>query len=278
MNMNKTTMIRFLNSLNKLEDYKKEYRSKSKLSLYLNDVLIGLLLSDGHLERSSPTSAVRLSVSFGAKHSLYLLHLYDLFEPYTNTGPVSVCVNNKKTQTKHEVLKFNTVSLPQLLFYYKLFYNLTDSVGSQGKLIKIVPVNIEELMTPVVLAHLLMGDGNLKLPDQILRIYTNSFTREEVELLALAITKKLSIITKVVHDRNNQYIITISRNQLPLVIELIKIHMHSSMYYKLGLPSAPCSDPFNYKDIPELNVFSSDCYNYKDILKKKDSSSAERAG
>jgi hypothetical protein len=50
--MNKTTMIRYLNSLKKLEGNKKEYRSKSKLSMYLNDVLIGLILSDGHLERS----------------------------------------------------------------------------------------------------------------------------------------------------------------------------------------------------------------------------------
>src|ERR1044071_4675101 len=83
--MNKTTMLRFLNSLNKLAGNKKEYRGKSKLPVYLNDVLIGLLLSDGHLERTSPTSAVRLSVSFGAKHSLYLQHLYDLFERRTRS-------------------------------------------------------------------------------------------------------------------------------------------------------------------------------------------------
>ena len=41
--MTKTTLIRYLNSLEKLENYKKELRSKTKLSLYLNDVLIGLL-------------------------------------------------------------------------------------------------------------------------------------------------------------------------------------------------------------------------------------------
>ena len=75
--MNKTTMIRFLNSLEKLENYQKELRSKSKLSLYLNDVVIGLLLSDGYLERSSPTSGVRLTISFGAKHSAYLMHLFN---------------------------------------------------------------------------------------------------------------------------------------------------------------------------------------------------------
>lgn len=101
--MNKTTMIRFLNQLEKLEDSKKDLRGKSKLSLYLNDVLIGLLLSDGYLERSSPTSGVRLTVSFGAKHSAYLMQLYNLFEPYTNTKPTSISVHNKQTKTNNEV-------------------------------------------------------------------------------------------------------------------------------------------------------------------------------
>ena len=96
-------MIRFLNSLEKLENYKKEFRSKSKLSLYLNDVIIGLLLSDGYLEKSSPTSGVRLTVSFGAKHSAYLMHLFNLFEPYTNTNPASISVYNKQTNTSNEV-------------------------------------------------------------------------------------------------------------------------------------------------------------------------------
>lgn len=113
--MNKTTMIRFLNSQSpispsggsggyeNLENYKKKLRSKSKLSLYLNDVLIGLLLSDGYLERSSPTSGVRLTISFGAKHSAYLMHLFNLIEPYTNTKPTSISVYNKQTKTNNEV-------------------------------------------------------------------------------------------------------------------------------------------------------------------------------
>lgn len=52
-----------------------------------------------------------------------------------------------------------------------------------------MPINIEDLMTPVVLAHLIMVDGNLKSPDNILRIYTNSFSKKEVEKLAEVITK-----------------------------------------------------------------------------------------
>ncbi len=123
-------------------------------------------------------------------------------------------------------------------------------------------------MSPVVLAHLLMGDGNLKQPDKIIRIYTNSFTRVEVDLLALAITRKLNILTKVVHDRNNQYMITISKSQLPLVQEVLKPHMHPSMYYKIDLERDD-SESFNYKDIPELNKFSPYCESYYDVLGKE---------
>ena len=261
--MTKTTLIRYLNSLEKLENYKKELRSKTKLSLYLNDVLIGLLLSDGYLERSSPTSGVRLTISFGAKHSAYLMHLFNLIEPYTNTRPTSISVYNKKTETNNEVWRFKTVSLPQLLYYYELFYK----ANSEGKYIKIIPSNIEELMSPIVLAHLLMGDGNLKQPDKIIRIYTNSFTQEEVNLLASAITRRLNILTKVVHDRNNQYMVTISKSQLPLVQEILKPYMHPSMYYKIDLEQGD-SESFNYKDIPKLNKFGLDCGNYYDIVSK----------
>lgn len=58
-----------------------------------------------------------------------------------------------------------------------------------------------------------MGDGILKLPDKIIRIYTNSFIKDDVELLASSITYKFDIKTKVVHDRYNQYIRTISKLQ-----------------------------------------------------------------
>ena len=121
-------------------------------------------------------------------------------------------------------------------------------------------------MSPIVLAHLIMGDGNLKQPDKIIRIYTNSFTQTEVNLLALAITRKLGILTKVVHDRNNQYMLTISKSQLSLIQELIKSHMHSSMFYKIDLESSDL-DLFNY-NIPELNKYDIDCVNYQDIYGK----------
>jgi hypothetical protein len=52
-------------------------------------------------------------------------------------------------------------------------------------------------MDPIVLAYLIMGDGNFDKSRNRVRIYTNSYTKKEVENLALAINNKLSIYAGV---------------------------------------------------------------------------------
>ena len=255
--MNRTTIIRYLNSVMKnqsISEKDKIIRITNELPIYLGDVMIGLLLSDGSLERTSSTSGVRLSISFSEKHKEYLEFLYKLYEPYINTKPALIKVYNKKTDSYNNVLKFKTLTLPQLIYYYELFY-------VEGK--KLIPSNVEDLITPVGLAHLIMGDGNLKQPDKIIRIYTNSFTKKDVELLALAIINKFNIKTRVVHDRNNQYIITISKSELPKVNSLIKDHLHPSMFYKIDLENNNLHK-FDYND--KLYSFKNTAVYYKDIL------------
>ena len=59
-------------------------------------------------------------------------------------------------------------------------------------------------MDPVVLAYLIMTDGNFDKSRNRVRIYTNSFKKEEVENLASSIHSKLGIYTGVLHDRKDQ--------------------------------------------------------------------------
>lgn len=80
--------------------------------------------------------------------------------------------------------------------------------------------------------------------------------------MALSITNKLNIVSKVVHDRNNQYIITISKNQLSNVQNLIKDHMHPSMFYKIDMKK-DMKFYFNYE---QLNIFKNTVVYYGDIL------------
>ena len=104
-----------------------------------------------------------------------------------------------------------------------------------SKFVKIVPENINDLMDPIVLAYLIQGDGNFDKGRNRVRIYTNSFTKLEVENLAEAIKTRLSIYTGVLHDRKDQWILTIGANNLELLRKTVRTHFHSSMLYRLGL-------------------------------------------
>jgi len=90
-------------------------------------------------------------------------------------------------------------------------------------------------MTPVVLAFLLMSDGNFDKNRNRIRIYTNNFTKSETHLLAKSIEDNLKIVTAVLYDRKDQYIITIGAKQFVLLRQLVNPHLHPSMLYRIGL-------------------------------------------
>jgi LAGLIDADG DNA endonuclease family len=72
------------------------------------------------------------------------------------------------------------------------------------KFVKIVPKNILEFLNPIVLSYLIMTDGNFDKSRNRVRIYTNSYKKEEVQILANAINTKFGIYVGVLHDRKNQ--------------------------------------------------------------------------
>jgi LAGLIDADG DNA endonuclease family len=80
-----------------------------------------------------------------------------------------------------------------------------------------------------------MGDGNYMNDRNIIRIYSNSFTRKNVMLLFDIIKRNLNINNKVVHDRNNQYIIVIEKHDMNLTRDVTLLYMQPSMMYKLGI-------------------------------------------
>jgi len=56
--MSEYSLKRFINRTLKLDISKQQYRLSNKLPSYLDQVLIGLLLSDGSLERPSKTGGL----------------------------------------------------------------------------------------------------------------------------------------------------------------------------------------------------------------------------
>ena len=196
----------------------------------LNSILIGLILSDAGLYKSSPTSNTRLEMSFGEAYKEFAFFIGEILNPYMSNPIKKVEIKSKEKIYTNYRLK--TKSLPLFNTYFNMFYKL-DTISS--KYIKIVPHNIDELMDPIVLAFLIMGDGNFDKGRNRVRIYTNSFSKQEVENLSLAINFKLGIYVGVLYDRKDQWILTIGAKNLELLRNTVSVHFHSSMLYRIGL-------------------------------------------
>lgn len=203
-----------------------------KINNYLNKVIIGQLLADGHVEQTGKNC--RLSFSFGSTYLIYAHWIYSIFEEYSSNSVYNVVSKTKGVEYTNYRLKTKTLS--DFNVYREMFYEITES----GKYKKIVPDSILDTMCPIVLAHLIMGDGSFSKSDNRIRIYTNHYTYQECMLLATSITKNCSIECKVMFDRlsvqkQEQYILTIGKSQLNNVQNITKAHMCNSIMYRIGL-------------------------------------------
>jgi hypothetical protein len=196
----------------------------------LNDILIGLMLGDGHLYKSSSTSNSRFEISFGKDREFFAIWVSDLFEDYSNSG-IKIIYYDKSLLSTSFGYRFKTKSLSIFNYYHDLFYKKDNTIW---KYKKIVPSNIKNLMNPIVLAYLIMTDGNFDKSRNRIRIYTNSYSKLEVEKLAKSIELKLDIYVGVLHDRKDQWILTIGAQQLDKLRSLVKPHFEPSMLYRLG--------------------------------------------
>jgi hypothetical protein len=98
--------------------------------------------------------------------------------------------------------------MPCLNYYHYLFYK---------NKIKIIPKNIGELLTPVGLAYLIMGDG-IYIKGKGVRICTDSYIKEDVELLAEVLSLQFGLSCTLHQSKANQYRIYILKGEAPAVV------------------------------------------------------------
>lgn len=203
-------------------------RSKFKLDPFIKQVLIGSLLGDAHMRKFSDKANARLVFSQGIQNTSYLLHLYNLFKEYVWTSPKISIVTNKNTQKLNFHFSFATLALPCFNELYELFY-----ISASRK--KIIPNNIIELLTPISLAYWIMDDGSFT--GSGLKLHTNAFSIEELKLLVEVLKKNFNLIVtiQISNKEKLQYNLYISKKQMPLLIEIVKIYIHPMMLYKLNI-------------------------------------------
>ena len=205
--------------------------NSNTLPKHLHDVLIGLMLGDGYLYKTSQTSNSRFEMSFGTDRVSFAEWVANLFKDYSNTGIIKIYYKKGTPFSKFNY-RFKTKTLPLFNDYHDLFY-VKNNVTLKYK--KVVHSNINSLMNPVVLAYLLMSDGNFDKSRNRIRIYTNSYSKVEVERLAKSIQSNLDIYVGVMHDRKDQWILTIGALQLDKLRDIVKSHFEPSMLYRIGI-------------------------------------------
>ncbi|KAK9893143.1 LAGLIDADG DNA endonuclease [Cystobasidium minutum MCA 4210] len=201
----------------------------NKLPQHLHEILVGYLLGDGGIFYASKKSGTpRFEFSMGQERLEFAQHLALLFKDYASNGLKEVKVKAIANGSFYTSYRFKTKSL-ELFNYYR------------DIAVKVVPQNIAELLTPVALAYLIMADGNYDRGRNRVRIYTNSFSKEEVTLLATTIQLNFGIYAGVLADRRggplrekDQYILTIGAKELPKLKRLVSQHMLPSMKYRIG--------------------------------------------
>ena len=199
-------------------------RANKRIGPHSEDIislLVGGLLGDIGAERNM-NGGVRFRFRQSVIHKEYLFFLYNflLTRGYCNNNLPLL-----KNYKNFNYYAFDTYSFTSLMWLYKSFYN---------NKIKIVPLNIIELLTPLALAIWIMDDGGAPLRSKGLRLHTHNFTEKEVDLLINALTIKFNLKCSK-QKNNNKFIIYISSKSMNILRELVLPHMHNSMLYKINL-------------------------------------------
>jgi hypothetical protein len=139
----------------------------------------------GSVEKQHVNARIKFKQSIINKE--YLNHLYLLFELYITTPPYEDNSYHKKYNKIYKALTCKTLSMPCFNYYKDLFYINTK---------KVIPLNIGKLLTSRGLVYWAMDDGSY---DGLggFKLSTNSYTKEEVELLINVFKNKFNIIGKL---------------------------------------------------------------------------------
>jgi hypothetical protein len=101
--------------------------------------------------------------------------------------------------------------------------------------VKIIPENIYDLLTPVALAHLIMGDGKESRHGLIL--CTDSYDVRDVVGLINVLNIRYRLVCTLRYHTPTQPRIYISERSMPLLRTVVRPHTHmcSSMLYKIKI-------------------------------------------
>jgi len=189
-------------------------------------IIVGTLLGDGFIQKRGNSYRLKLKHSQGQLR--YMLWKLDRLQPFFDLEPhieTSIC------RGKHQKSCY-AYSLAQkdLVTFHSLFYDITGR--------KIITPDLIDYLTPLSIAVWYMDDGSIESNGRI-RIYSNSFSKEENEVLSRLLQEKFDI-SLIPHSKfekkyNRYYWYLLGKkDSSKKFIDLVYSHIVPSMQYKVS--------------------------------------------
>jgi len=198
-----------------------------KLSLTQKQILYGTILGDGYLQKTGEKNA-RLRLEHGEKQKEYLFWKANKFKKLFQGKPTYIERIHPKTKKKYKYWRYQSQSTPYLGKLRKIFY-------PQGK--KRVPKNLNDYLSPLMLAVWYMDDGYFSPRDKSSYLYLGRVTREEAEDVSRAIIDSFNLSNTILDKKEKGYVIYFSPKTVINLRKLIKKFMLPLFDYKF--PSNP---------------------------------------
>jgi hypothetical protein len=155
-------------------------------------------------------------------HSDYIWLVFSILSHYCDNLPLYRL--RKRGDKSFLSIEIITRSLPCITSLHNVFY-------SKG--VKIIPENIYDLLTPVALAHIIMGDGKESRHGLIL--CTDCYSVQYVVRLMNVLMIRYRLVCTLRYHTPTQPRIYISERSMPLLRTVVKPYMCSSMLYKIKI-------------------------------------------
>ncbi len=193
-------------------------------------LIIGSTLGNTHLEKRKGGLGTRVVFEQSNKNVEYLMwfHKYLYTRGYCNPNKPKLQIRIRKNNERTFQYRISSYTFFSFNWIHDMFY-----IIKEDKLVKIVPTNIKDYLTPLALAIWFMNDGSKS--NNTIRIATNSFSYEENLFLCYVLKEKYNINASVQSSgKNKGFILYISTKSVVDFIRIVKPYMLPSMYYKLG--------------------------------------------
>lgn len=192
---------------------------KNKLSEFQESVLVGCLLGDGYMETTTNGRTWRLGIE--QKQEFYVSKKYEIFKDLSN--------KMEEPRAKGSKYAFWTLRLDCLKIYGDAFYPL----NSEGKRVKVSPLQLETWLTDCALAFWYMDDGSIKSKDhKLVYLNTQGYSHKDNKFLADLLRRKLKLKTNIKsytdkrYEGSLYYQISIHGSSLENLPKLIERHMY----------------------------------------------------